>query len=288
MSPSVSPSVSASPSTSSGSTAGGTLGTLATTSPTTSSATGSSTGRTTTGCSPSGGQTSSQPGGTSAAATRTRTVGSTAVGSGGSGGGGGATSLVSAQQQVSQAQAAVAATSLTAPQAGVVESVNLVVGTLPGSPAVVLHATGYQVVVDVAEQDAPFVRVGQTGQATFPALGVSGEFTVVRGPISGAQASSTAGASVVTFPVLLGLPNPRPGLLPGMSAQVSWTAASRTGVLAVPTSAIRSGDTGDVVLAMVGGRPQSEPVTVGLSTTSLTQVVSGLQAGERVVTGVSG
>jgi macrolide-specific efflux system membrane fusion protein len=189
---------------------------------------------------------------------------------------------------VSQAQATLDATTLTAPQAGVVESVNLVVGTLPGSPAVVLRATGFQVLVDVAEQDAPFVRVGQTGQATISALGVTSTVTVVQASISGTQASSTAGASVVSFPVLLSLPSPPPGLLPGMSAQVAWTAASRSSVLAVPTTAIRSGDTGDVVLALVGGRPQAEPVAVGLSTSSLTQVVSGLQAGERVVTGVAG
>jgi macrolide-specific efflux system membrane fusion protein len=170
----------------------------------------------------------------------------------------------------------------------VVESVNLVVGTLPGSPAVVLRASGFQVLVDVAEQDAPFVSVGQTGQATISALGVSSGVTVVQGPISGTQASSAAGASVVSFPVLLALPSPPPGLLPGMSAQVAWTAASRTSVLAVPTTAIRSGDTGDVVLAMVAGRPQTEPVTVGLSTSSLTQVETGLQAGERVVTGLAG
>jgi hypothetical protein len=42
------------------------------------------------------------------------------------------------------------------------------------------------------------------------------------------------------------------------------------------------------VLVLVGGRAQSEPVTVGLSTSSMTQVVSGLRAGERVVTGLAG
>ena len=189
---------------------------------------------------------------------------------------------------MSLAQATLAATTLTAPSDGVVLSVNLVVGTLPGSPAVVLRATGYQVVVDVAEQDAPYITVGQTGQASFTALGATAPVAVVQAPTAGSNASSTAGATVVSFPVTLAITGPPPGLLPGMSAQVSWTAATKTNVLAVPTGALRSGDTGDVVQVLVNGQPQTTAVSIGLSTTSLTEITSGLQAGDAVITGTTG
>lgn len=209
---------------------------------------------------------------------------------------GGGSSLSSAEQQLATAQAALAATQLEAPQAGVVTTVNASIGTLPGTPAVELRTTGMNVQVPVQEQDAPYVRSGQAVTITFAALGVTGAGTVSADALEPATPSATAeGASrvggtagaVVSYPVTVTIANAPPGLLPGMSATVNWVATSRNNVLAVPTSALQGSDAGTVVRILVDGQPRTIPVGIGLSTSSLSQITGGLNAGEQVITGTS-
>jgi macrolide-specific efflux system membrane fusion protein len=71
-----------------------------------------------------------------------------------------------------------------------------------------------------------------------------------------------------------------------MSAQISITIQSSDNVLAVPTTAIQGTTTAPTVQVMVGGKPQTRPVQLGLSTASTTEIVAGLTAGDVVVTGV--
>lgn len=207
------------------------------------------------------------------------------AGGGSSGSTGGATSINDAQEQLTAAQAALAGTRLLAPQPGVITAVDLVVGALPGTPAVELRTTGLTVQVPVQEQDAPYVQAGQSVQLTFSALGLSGTGTVVAPPLEPQTTSGPAG-SVVSYPVTVSIIDPPPALLPGMSVSATWTAATRDQVLTVPTSAIQSSDAGYVVRLLDNGTPVTRPVTVGLSDSSLTEVTGGLSPGDQVVTGV--
>lgn len=186
------------------------------------------------------------------------------------------------------AQTALAATSIAAPLAGVVTTVNLVVGAVPSTPALVLRSTGLDVSLPVAEQDAPYVVAGQLGRATFPALGLTADLIVAGPPLLAAPASSTAAGRVVTYPVLLSITTPPPGLLPGMSVQVRMTVASKADVLAVPTAALQSSGDGLFVRTLVAGQPQPRSVGIGLSTASMTEITSGLDQGELVITGAGG
>ena len=139
---------------------------------------------------------------------------------------------------------------------------------------------------------APHVRAGQPAQIAFNALGVTGSGVVAAAPLEpsttgvGGPTTGAGGSDVVTYPVTIAITDAPPGLLPGMSAQVSWTAATRVSVLAVPTQAVHSSDTGDVVWVLAGNTPHLVGVTLGLSTSSLTEIIAGLRAGDRVVTGV--
>lgn len=250
-----------------------------------SSASGSGTPRTTRTCTTT--KHGATPGGGAASAPSSHANGNAS---------GAGNSLSNAEQQLATAQAGLSATQLEAPQAGVVTTVNAAVGTLPGTPAVELRTTGMNVQVPVQEQDAPHVRTGQTVTITFAALGVTGSGTVSAGALEPAASSSTSGAAalvggateaVVSYPVTVTIANAPPGLLPGMSATVSWVATSRKDVLSVPTSALQGSDAGTVVRVLVDGQPRTIPVGIGLSTSSLTQITSGLRAGEQVITGTS-
>jgi HlyD family secretion protein len=71
------------------------------------------------------------------------------------------------------------------------------------------------------------------------------------------------------------------GLLPGTSADAEVILSARDDVLRVPTQALLEGAR---VLVLEGGRLAERRLSVGLRNWDMTEVVSGLAAGDRVVT----
>jgi multidrug efflux pump subunit AcrA (membrane-fusion protein) len=147
-----------------------------------------------------------------------------------------------------------------------------------------MRSDSLTVVVQVAEQDVPNLKVGQTAQVTVTALSQTVPATVTALPTSASTSSTGSGA--VTFPLSLALSSNPAGILPGMTASIAIVTATAKNVLYVPSTAIQGTSPDNTVQVMVSGTPQSTPVTLGLSTNSSTEVISGLQAGQTVVTGV--
>jgi hypothetical protein len=93
---------------------------------------------------------------------------------------------------------------------------------------------------------------------------------------------------VVAYAVTVALSDPPTTVRAGMTADVTITTASAAQVLAVPAAAIRGRAGAYSVLVMTAaGQPEAKPVTVGLMTSSLVEVRSGLSAGDVVVTGTA-
>lgn len=194
-----------------------------------------------------------------------------------------AAAVAQAEQQVQSAQAAVNATTITAPVDGMVTAVALTVGLAPTSPAITMQTGALAAVAQVSESDVASLSAGQKAQVTFPALSTTVDGTVAALPTS---ASSSSPGAAVTFPVTVTLAQPPAHLLPGMSAQISIVIAQRDGVLYVPTSALQGTATAPTVQVLQGGTPVSRPVEIGLSTGSTTEIVAGLSPGQTVVTGL--
>jgi len=193
--------------------------------------------------------------------------------------------VTTAKAQLTTAQTAAGATTITAPVPGVVTAVSLTVGQAPpSSAALTMRSDALTVVANVAEQDEPNLAVGQTAQVTITALNTTVPATVQTLPT--AANSSSTGSGAVTFPLSLALSSTPKGLLPGMSATISIATATAKNVIEVPTTAIQGTSPNNTVQVMVNGAPVSTPVNVGLSTNSLTEIISGLQVGQVVVTGV--
>jgi macrolide-specific efflux system membrane fusion protein len=74
-----------------------------------------------------------------------------------------------------------------------------------------------------------------------------------------------------------------------MSATVTVTTASVDDVLRVPATALSGSATAGYTVEILGsdGNPTAKTVEVGLVTTSMAEIKSGLTAGETVVTGTS-
>jgi len=108
------------------------------------------------------------------------------------------------------------------------------------------------------------------------------------GPVAGTVASigltADTSSGVATFPVVIDVTGTPSGLYAGASASVTITYHQVADVLAVPAAAVLLGPGGmAAVHVMVNGRQVTKTVTTGLTVNGLTQITSGLTAGERVV-----
>lgn len=175
---------------------------------------------------------------------------------------------------------------LLAPAAGIVTAVNILPGVdAPSGAAITIDTATYQVTANVVESDVSSIQLGQTADVTVAAIGASLTGTVTA--IAPTADSSSSSSSVVNYAVTIALADPPKALRSGMTADVTITTASATNVLAVPAAAIRGVNGNYSVLVMNEGTPQAHPVTVGLMTSALVEIKSGLNAGDEVVIGTS-
>lgn len=132
----------------------------------------------------------------------------------------------------------------------------------------------------IYEQDLPFVRLGQEAAVSLsylPDRKFRGRVTYVY---------PTIDAMTRTARVRMEFHNPGYFLKPGMFASVELVAELAPTALLVPDMAVlRSGERNTVFLALAGGKFEPRNVTLGArGEQDLIQVLSGLQAGERIVT----
>lgn len=107
------------------------------------------------------------------------------------------------------------------------------------------------------------------------------------GPVLGTVASigliASTSSGVATFSVVINVTGTPSGLYQGASATISIIYNQVSNVLAVPTAAVVFSGGKIVVYTMVHGHRVAKDVTTGLTSEGLTQITSGLTAGEQVV-----
>lgn len=194
-------------------------------------------------------------------------------------------SLATATQNKADLEAERALATITAPADGIVEAVNLTAGgDAPSGDAIVLDAGGLQAVISVTETDLPNVKLGQAATVAINAIDSTAAGTVTA--ISPTAAGGNS--SVVTYAVTVGLTSAPAIARSGMSVSVSITIAQVGDAIAIPSIALL-GQTGNYTVRVMdaSGTVSDVPVQVGLITSTLTEVKSGVTVGERVVVGVS-
>ena len=131
---------------------------------------------------------------------------------------------------------------------------------------------------EVFERDLAAVRLGQTVTADLDALPGQPR----RGRIT--YIYPTLNTETRTSRVRVELPNPRLHLKPGMYATLRWPSGSRSLSLTVPRSAVVStGQRNLVFLKRTDGMLEPRVVNVGTSTVGRVEILSGLAAGDTVV-----
>lgn len=194
--------------------------------------------------------------------------------------------VATAQVSVDSAKTVVDNATLVAPADGTVATVTAVAGfNAPSGTAISLQTGGMIASGNFPEADIDSLQVGQAATVTVTAVGKSMPAKVTSISPSAATSGSS---SVVTYAVQVTLDSTDASLRSGMSASISVTTASASGVIAIPAIAL-NGTSGDYTVNVVAsdGSVSAMPVQVGLVTTSLAQITSGLSVGDRVETGTS-
>jgi len=175
---------------------------------------------------------------------------------------------------------------ITAPAAGTITDVSISKGVdAPDGAAITMISDDLRVEAEIVESDIAAIKLDQQATVTVSALEATLQGKVVAiDPVG----SSSGSSGVVSYAVTISIDSPPAGLRPGMSADVTIVAASATNVLSIPSRAL-SGTSGAYTVRVVAadGTVSVRDVEVGLVTSSLAEIKSGLQQGERVVTGTS-
>jgi len=170
--------------------------------------------------------------------------------------------------------------SLLAPISGVVSELTVREGAMvqAGTPAFTLtDLSSVWISVEVPEAQASVLRQGQKADAsiqTLPGKTFEGRIDYIYPDLN---------PQTRTVKARIALVNPGLVLKPGMFAQVSLGAVARK-ALTVPTEAVIQTGTRSVVIVADGERFQPATVKTGARTDGHIEILSGLKAGERVVT----
>ncbi|HVV22836.1 MAG TPA: efflux RND transporter periplasmic adaptor subunit [Pseudonocardiaceae bacterium] len=126
-------------------------------------------------------------------------------------------------------------------------------------------------------------QVGQVKPGQPATITPDGATKPITGTVTsvGALASTTSSGSA-SYPVTISLNSTEQQLFAGSTASVSITLGTARAAVTVPTSAVHTVGSFSVVYKMVNGTPTLTRVTVGVTGATLTQVTSGLQAGDQV------
>ena len=150
----------------------------------------------------------------------------------------------------------------------------------PGAPvATIADFSRVRVIAGVTAAEAAFLSVEAPARMTFEALG--GQELAGRVHSIGRIADPASG----TYPVEVWLSgSAAERLREGMIANVSLPLPAEERQLVVPRSALFRETGGLFVYAVQDGKAQMRPVRIGRSNDSLTEVLEGIDAGDRIVT----
>ena len=213
--------------------------------------------------------------------------------------------VASAKEEVQRAQTNLGYATITSPIDGVGLSKSVEEGqtvaasfSTPELFTIAQDLTNMQVVADVDEADIGDVKEGERVSFTVDAY----PDDTFEGTVKQVRQEATTTNNVVTYEVVISAPNADLKLKPGLTANVTIYTAERKGVLAVPSKALRFTPTKETVGKMKivdvqgaknkvwtieGNSIVAHKVNIGMADGTNTQIIGGVQAGIKVVTGLS-
>ena len=206
------------------------------------------------------------------------------------------------QQNVAKAQTNLGYATILSPIDGVVLSREVEEGqtvasamTTPTLFIIAQDLTDMRVIADIDEADIGGVREGQHVVFTVDAY----PDDTFDGTVTQVRQQATTESNVVTYEVVIVAPNESLKLKPGLTASVSIFTLEKNGVLAVPSKALRFTPNEAIltpdqkiedcegtskVWTFDGTTFRAHPVQIGTTNGTLTEIISGIEAGTELVT----
>jgi RND family efflux transporter MFP subunit len=195
--------------------------------------------------------------------------------------------IIQAQASIDSINARIENARIIAPESGMITQIDIKVGELAQATKEalkLLNVENLHTEALVSEADIASVLVGQSIDNTFDALGPDKHFTTL---VLTVNPASTVVSGVVNYKVTGSLEK-IPEVKPGMTANMTITVAEKKNVLVVPSSAIINKN-GKKIVRVINdpkNKTYSEvEVQTGLEADGgLVEIISGLSAGEEIVT----
>lgn len=137
------------------------------------------------------------------------------------------------------------------------------------------------VLVNLTEIDIPKVKIGNKATLTFDAF-PNKTFT---GQVISIDTVGTVSSGVTSYPTVIKLDTEIEGLLPNMSAQANIITEAKSDIITVPSAAVITTDGQTTVRIMRNGQPETVEVEIGIASDSHTQIISGINEGDIIITG---
>lgn len=191
-------------------------------------------------------------------------------------------SVAQAEQSLAQARLQLEQATLVAPFAGVVTSVDAVAGSVVSGASVVtlMDRDPLHVELRLSENDVARVSEGMPVTLRVDAL----RDTELRGTVSYIAAAAESESGVVTYLVRVDLADPGEAVKVGMTANLEIVYAEKADALLVPSAALQPDGAGYAVqLQGPDGMTVAQPVTVGLSDGTRSEILSGLSEGQTIL-----
>jgi RND family efflux transporter MFP subunit len=191
--------------------------------------------------------------------------------------------VAQAQAGLSMARQSLSDCEINSPMSGIVGRVDVSVGetTSPQNPVAVINNTSdLEIEVKVSEADISSIQAGTVVKVQIKAIGE----VPLTGTIKGV--ASVADPVTRTYPVKVSLPNNAAAQVKsGMFAEVLLGTQRRSGVIGIPMAAVLP-KSGESIVYVVNeeNRPQAVIVQTGLNDGKYTEITSGLQLGQTVIT----
>lgn len=194
--------------------------------------------------------------------------------------------------QVSNAQVQYDSATIYAPNNGVVITKNVEVGTIiPAGTSLVSQGTTLLQIADtdrlfievsVDEADIASVEEDQDVDITIDAY----PDEIFEGKVTRIDPQAVLEQNVTIVRARVEVLNPDARLKPGMNATCEFILKRQTDTLNVPSEAVKDSEEGKYVEILVNGKPERAPVEVGIVGNERTEILSGLEEGEEVITAI--
>ena len=135
--------------------------------------------------------------------------------------------------------------------------------------------------INLTEIDVPKITIGDKATITFDAFSDK-TFT---GKVISIDTVGSVSSGVTNYPTVILLDTKSNAILPNMGISANIITNTKDDVLLISSSAVKSDDSGNnYVQILKNGKPVNQNIEIGLSSESQTEITSGLQEGDVVIT----